>query len=136
MCYGEDEVHYEQSWMASGILGSIEASAISALVALLLFLLLHWFGRRQRWSHAYKIGWAFLLAGVLTVSGDLWDLFYLNYANLQSPALLTAVLGELHDPEHLGMRVLCELLGLSAGIYLGWALVGGHRADRHGRRRD
>ncbi len=123
-------MHYDQSWMSSGILGGIEAGAISAIVALLLFLLLHWLARRQGWSHGQQIGWAFLVASVLTVSGDLWDLFYLNYANLQSPALLTAVLGDLHDPEHLGMRVLCELLGVSLGVYLGWVLVGGHRQQR------
>src|SRR6185437_11140829 len=65
---------------------------------------------------------------ILTVSGDLWDLFYLNYSNLQSRPLLTAVLAGMHDPEHLGMRVLCELLGVSLGVYLGWVLSGGYRA--------
>ena len=128
-------MHYDQSWMGSGIIGALETGAISAVVALLIFLLLHRLGRRHGWYHAHKIGWTFLLASVLTVSGDLWDMIYLNYSNLQSPALLTAVLAEMHDPEHLGMRVLCELLGVSLGIYLGWVLSGGYRAqnahDRH-----
>lgn len=121
-------MYYDQTWMGSGIVGGIEAGAISLLTALLLFLLLHWLGRRHGWCHARMIGWTFLLASILTVSGDLWDLFYLNYSNLQSPALLTAVLAEVHDPEHLGMRVLCELLGVSLGAWLGWALSGGYRA--------
>ena len=120
-------MHYDQTWMGSGIVGGIEAGVISLVAALLLFLLLHWLGRSHDWCHARKIGWTFLLASILTISGDLWDLFYLNYSNLQSPALLTAVLAEVHDPEHLGMRVLCELLGVALGVYLGWVLSGGYR---------
>ena len=120
-------MHYDQTWMGSGIVGGIEAGVISLVAALALFLLLHWLGRRHGWCHARKIGWAFLLASILTVSGDLWDLFYLNYSNLQSRPLLTAVLAGMHDPEHLGMRVLCELLGVSLGVYLGWVLSGGYR---------
>lgn len=128
-------MHYDQSWMGSGIVGGVEAGLISAVAGLLLFLLFHWFGRRRCWSDAQTIGWSFLLASVLTVSGDLWDMFYFNYANLQSPALLKAELALVHDPQHLGMRVLCELLGVSLGIYLGWVLGGGYRlnqgTDRH-----
>lgn len=122
-------MHYDQSWMGSGIIGALEAGLISAVVALLIFLLLHRLGRRHGWCHAHNMGWTFLLASVLTVSGDLWDMIYLNYSNLQSPALLTAVLAEMHDPEHLGMRVLCELLGVSLGVYFGWVLSGGYRAN-------
>ncbi|MEO6800327.1 MAG: hypothetical protein ABI178_10355 [Rhodanobacter sp.] len=131
---GGGAVHYDQSWMGSGIVGGLEAGAISMLVALLLFLLLHRGVRRLGWSCAQKIGWSFLLACLLTVSGDLWDMLYLNYSNLQSPALLTAVLAEIHDPEHLGMRVLCELLGVSLGVYLGWVLSGGYHVGREAHR--
>lgn len=125
-------MHYDQSWMGSGIVGGIEAGLISTAAGLLLFLLLHWLGRRHRWCHARKIGWSFLLASMLTVSGDLWDMFYFNYANLQSPALLRAELAQVHDPQGLGLRVLCELLGVSLGIYLGWVMTGGHRSNRDG----
>jgi hypothetical protein len=118
--------------MGSGIVGAVEAGVISAAVGLLLFLLLHWLGRRYHWCAAREIGWAFLLAVVLTVSGDLWDMFYFNYANLQSTALLVAELAQTHDPQNLGLRVLCELLGVSLGIYLGWAMTGGHRSHRGG----
>jgi hypothetical protein len=127
-------VHYDQAWMGSGIVGAVEAGLISAAAGLLLFLLLHWLGRHHHWCAAREIGWAFLLAAVLTVSGDLWDMFYFNYANLQSPALLAAVLAQTHDPQNLGLRVLCELLGVSLGIYLGWAMTGGHRSHRNGTR--
>ena len=123
-------MQYNQSWMGSGIVGGLEAGAISLGAALALFLLLHWLGQRQDWCAASKIGWSFLLASVLTVSGDLWSLIYLNYANLQSPSLLKAVLAEIHDPGHVGVRLLCELLGVSLGIYLGWVLTGGHRVAR------
>jgi hypothetical protein len=116
--------------MGSGIVGGLEAGAISLGAALALFLLFHWLGQRQDWCAARKIGWSFLLASVLTVSGDLWSLIYLNYANLQSPSLLKAVLAEIHDPGHVGVRLLCELLGVSLGIYLGWVLTGGHRVAR------
>jgi hypothetical protein len=116
--------------MASGIVGAAEAGLISAAAGLLLFMLLHWLGRRHQWREAREIGWAFLVASVLTVSGDLWDMFYFNYANLQSTALLKAELADTHDPENLGVRVLCELLGVSLGIYLGWLMAGGYRSNR------
>ena len=122
-------VHYGQSWMGSGIVGGLEAGAISAMAGLLLFLLLHWLSRGRGWSAARKMGWAFLAACVFTVSGDLWDLFYLNYANLQSVALLRIKLAGMHDPEHLGLRVLCELFGVLLGIVLGWLASG--RAAHH-----
>lgn len=128
-------MHYQQSWMGVGIVGGIEAGVISALAGLLLFLLFHWLGRRQGWSYAPQIGWSFLLACLLTVSGDLWNMFYFNYANLQSLSLLKAELAEVHDPQNLGLRVLCELLGVALGIYVGWVLSGGysrhHDQDRH-----
>ena len=127
-------MHYDQAWMGNGIVGAIEAGAISLVAGLLLFLLLHWLGRRYHWCDARKIGWSFLLASVLTVSGDLWDMFYFNYTNLQSTILLKAELAEVHDPQNLGLRVLCELLGVSLGIYLGWVLIGGHRSHRGGNR--
>ncbi len=128
-------MHYEQSWMGVGIVGGIEAGVISALAGLLLFLLFHWLGRRHSWSYAPQIGWSFLLACLLTVSGDLWDMFYFNYANLQSVSLLKVELADVHDPQNLGLRVLCELLGVALGIYVGWVLSGGysrhHDHDRH-----
>lgn len=127
-------MHYDQAWMGSGIVGATEAGGISAVVALLLFLLLHWLGRSHRWCDARTIGWSFLAASVLTVSGDLWDMFYFNYTNLQSTVLLKAELADVHDPQNLGLRVLCELLGVSLGIYLGWVMTGGHRSNRGGNR--
>ncbi len=127
-------MEYDQSWMGDGIIGGLQAGLISLLAALLLFLLFHWLGRRNGWSYGPQIGWSFLLASVLTVSGDLWNLFYFNYAQLQSLELLRAKLALVHDPESLGLRVLCELLGVVLGIYLGWALCSGDWRHRFGAR--
>jgi hypothetical protein len=119
-------MHYNQDWMGYGIVGGIEAGVISALAALLLFGVFHWLGRRHGWNYGPQIGWSFLLATTLTASGDLWDLLYFNYAPLQSLQLLKAKLALVHDPDSIGLRVLCELLGVAAGIYIGWVVCSGN----------
>ncbi len=110
---------FDQSWMGYGIVGGLQAGLISALAALLLFGLFHWLGRRHGWSYGPQIGWSFLLATLLTAGGDLWNLFYFNYGRLQSLDLLRAELAQVHDPDSLGMRALCELLGVALGIAAG-----------------
>lgn len=125
-------MHYDQSWMADGIIGGLQAGLISAAAGLLLFVFLHWLGRRNGWSYGPQIGWSFLLATILTASGDGWNLFYFTYAQLQSLQLLKAKLAEVHDPGSLGMRFLCELLGVVIGIYVGWALCSGDWRSRLG----
>ncbi len=115
-------MHYNQSWMGFGIVGGIEAGVISAIAALLLFAVFHWLGQRNDWGYGPQISWTILVAALLTASGDLWDLFYFNYGQLQSIDLLRAKLAEVHDPDSIGVRVLCELLGIVIGIYVGWML--------------
>ena len=115
-------MHYGQSWMAFGVLGALQAALISTLVGGLLFVLFYALGRRSGWGPGAPIAWAFLLAALLTVSGDLWDLFYFNYGQLQSLVLLKAKLALVHDPDAMGMRVVAELLGVTLGVYLGWQL--------------
>ncbi len=110
---------FDQSWMGYGIVGGLQAGLISTLAALLLFGLFHWLGRRHGWSYGPQIGWSFLLATLLTAGGDLWNLFYFNYGRLQSLDLLRAELAQVHDPDSLGMRALCELLGVALGIAAG-----------------
>ena len=122
-------MHYDQSWMGYGIVGGLQAGALSVLAGLLLFVLFHWLGRRHGWSYGQPIGWSFLLATLLTVSGDLWDLFYFNYARLQSLQLLKAKLAQVHDPDGMGTRVLCELLGVALGISIGWVLCSRRRGS-------
>ena len=91
-----------------------------------MFLLFHRLTRRNGWSDAQRIGWAYFLALVLTAREDMWNLFYFNYARLQSLQLLRAKLAEVHDPDGMGTRVLCELLGAALGVFVAWALCGGH----------
>lgn len=115
-------MHYDQSWMGFGIVGGLQAGALSALAAFVLFAVFHWLSRRNGWSYGTQIAWTCLVAGLLTLSGDLWDLFYFNYGRLQSLDLLRAKLADVHDPGGIGTRVLCELLGIVLGIYVGWNL--------------
>jgi len=115
-------MHYDQSWMGFGIVGGIEAGVISLVVALLLFALFHWLGQRNAWGYGTQITWAALVSAFLTASGDFWDLFYFNFGKLQSIQLLRAKLAEVHDPDSIGTRVLCELLGIAVGIYLSWMI--------------
>jgi hypothetical protein len=118
-------VQYDQSWMGYGIIGGLEAGLISAVAGFVLFLLFHWLGRRNGWSYGPQIGWSFLLASALTVSGDLWNLFYFNYGRMQSLQLLKVKLAEVHDPDSIGLRTLCEVLGVAVGIYVAWAICSG-----------
>jgi len=119
-------MEYDESWMGYGVVGGLEAGAISLVAGFLLYLLFHALGRRWGWKDGPRIGWAYLLALVFTVSGDLWNLFYFNYTSgLQSPQLLQARLAEVHDPDNIGTRVLFELLGAAIGVYVGWGLCSG-----------
>ncbi len=113
-------MRYDQSWMSYGILGALQAAGISLVIAALLCVVLQWIGRRQGWGPGAPLAWSFLLAAILTAGGDLWDLFYFNYGRLQSLPLLRAKLATVHDPDSMGLRALCELLGVALGVYLGW----------------
>jgi hypothetical protein len=118
-------MHYDQSWMGYGMVGGLEAGAITAVAAFLLYLIVHAIGRQAGWSPLKKIAIAFLLALLLTATGDMWDLFYFNYGQLQSMQLLKAKLAEVHDPDSIGLRVFCELIGGMVGAGVGWILLGG-----------
>jgi hypothetical protein len=119
-------MQYDQSWMALGLVGGLEAGGISLVAGLLLYLALHLARRVLGWSDGLCIGWSCFIALLLTASGDAWNLFYFNYTSgLQSLQLLRAKLAEVHDPDHIGMRVLFELLGTAVGVYVAWALCSG-----------
>ncbi|MCX7514624.1 hypothetical protein [Frateuria sp. STR12] len=112
-------MHYDQTWMGYGWIGGLQAGLIAALAGGLLFLLFHW-RTRKVWSHGAQMAWSYVLGVILAASGDLADLFYFNYARLQSLQLLRAKLAEVHDPDGLGTRVLCELAGVAVGIGVAW----------------
>jgi multisubunit Na+/H+ antiporter MnhB subunit len=109
--------------MGYGFIGGLQAGAISAAAGALMFALFHAIGRRGRWSEARKIGWAYLLALVLSGGGDIGNLFYFNFAQLQSLQLLRAKLAEVHDPDNLGMRAFCEMVGVGVGIFVAWIVI-------------
>jgi hypothetical protein len=119
---------YDQSWMGYGLIGGLEAGAIALVAALVLFGLMHLFGRTQGWSLGLEISWAYMLGMLLAGGGDLWNLFYFNYGRLQSLQLLRARLAEVHDPDNIGLRVLFEFFGAGIGVFLGWLLFGRRRA--------
>jgi hypothetical protein len=114
---------YDQSWMGYGIVGGMQAGAIAAVIGFFVLLLLHWLTRKQPWSHGRELAVAYLLSVLPSSSGDLWNMFYFNYADLQSPALMRASLAGIHDPDGIGTRVLCEFLGVAVGVSLAWALM-------------
>ena len=116
-------MHYDQSWMGYGIVDGMEAGAIALVVGFVMLLLVHWLTRKQPWNHGRELGVSYLLALIPSASGDLWDLLYFNYAGLQSPVLLRAKLAEVHDPDNIGTRVLCECLGAAVGLFIAWLLI-------------
>lgn len=118
-------MHYDQSWMGYGLIGGLEAGGISAVAALLLYLVIHSIGKRHSWSPLRQIAIAFLLSLALTASGDIWDLFYFNYGNVQSIQLLKVKLAAIHDPDNIGLRVFWELVGALVGAGIGWIARGG-----------
>jgi len=118
-------MHYDQSWMGYGLVGGLEAGAISAVVALLLYFVVRAIGRKQGWSPLQMIAIAFLLSLLFTASGDMWDLIYFNYTPMDSIQFLKAKLAEVHDPDNIGLRVFWEMVGALVGAGLGWILTGG-----------
>lgn len=113
-------MHYDQSWMGYGWVGAVQAGLLGLVAGALLFALLRW-RTRGGWSDGAQMAWAFLLGAALAAGGDLSDLFYFNYAHLQSVQLLRAKLAGVHDPDALGTRVLGELAGVALGVALAWA---------------
>ena len=116
-------MHYDQSWMGYGFVDGLEAGAIALAIGFVMLLLVHWLTRKQGWSHGRELGVAYLLALLPSASGDMWDLLYFNYAGVQSPVLLRAMLSKVHDPDNIGTRVLCEFLGAGVGLLLAWLLI-------------
>lgn len=112
-------MHYDQSWMGYGWIGGLQAGLIAMVAGALLYASMRWW-LRPREEDASALAWAFLLALLLTASGDLWDLFYFNYAHLQSLQLLKAKLAQVHDPDGIGTRVVCEFVGAAIGVFVAW----------------
>lgn len=121
-----------QAWMAYGVWGGLESGLIALPVGLLVYLLFHALGASRQWPSGLCIGRAFPLSVLLAGGQDLWNIFYLQFAPMESYPFLQTQLDAVHDAESLYMRVLFDLLGAATGIAIGWFAVR-RRADRHGR---
>ena len=117
-------MHYDQSWMGYGVVGGIEAGMIALVVGILVFGVFHAIGTRNGWHYGAQFGWGYLITLLVAASGDMSDLVYFNYAQLQSLQLLKAKLAEVHDPDSIGTRVFFEFAGAGVGLYVGWLLFG------------
>ena len=114
-----------------GLLGVIEAGLIAFVVGLLAYVLWRWLARSNGWSDAKAIGWASLSATVVAAGIDAWNMLYLSIARLESPLYARLALQDVHDPEALGGRVVCEAIGAWAGVVAAWLLFNRHSSDEH-----
>ena len=112
-----------------GLLGAIEAGLIAFLVAVLMYALWHWLARAAGLSVGHVIGWCSLCAVAIGAGLDAWNLFSLGFMRLESPLYARLALAGIHDPDSLGVRVVCEFAGAGIGIVLGWWLFS-HRSSQ------
>lgn len=109
----------------TGWLGVLEAAAIALAAGFVVYLFWHALCRRLRWSEARAVGWACLVAVAAGAGVDAWKLFYLGMMKLESPLYARLALADIHDPERLGARVVCEILAALSGVVLGWLWFSG-----------
>jgi len=103
-----------------GFLGALEAGLIALLVGVLAYALLQWVVRKLRGSVGHALGWGFVVAVAGSAGVDAWNLFYLGTVRLESPLYARLALQGIHDPDALGTRVACEIIGAAVGVWLGW----------------
>jgi len=108
-------MHYDQSWMGYGIVGGLEAGAISAVAGFLLYALFNWIGNRNDWGHGLMV--------------------YFNYGRVESIQFLKVKLAEVHDFDGLGTRIFFEFLGVAARVPVAPAAAAQARRERHARLR-
>jgi hypothetical protein len=109
-------------WLSFGMAGVLEAGAIALAVGLVVCLVAHWIGRRAGWHAGTGIGVALVITLVVAAGVDAWDLFHLSIVRMESPYVIERTLGEIHDPDFLGTRVVFEFAGAVTGVMLGWYL--------------
>ena len=112
----------------TGMLGALEAGLIAFAIGVLVFALLSWVCRRSGLTAGHELGWSAALAVLLAAGIDTWHLFYLGVARLESPLYARLALAGIHDPDHLGLRVVLQILGALCGVLLGWWLLRGRKA--------
>ena len=112
----------------TGMLGALEAGLIAFAIGVLVFALWSWVCRRSGLTAGHELGWSAALALLLAAGIDTWHLFYLGMARLESPLYARLALAGIHDPDHLGLRVVLQILGALSGVLLGWWLLRGRKA--------
>ncbi|KAF1687374.1 hypothetical protein B1992_05225 [Pseudoxanthomonas broegbernensis] len=109
----------------TGLLGALEAGLIAFLIGVAVYAGWAWVCRRAGLSIGQAVGWGAAIAVVVAAGIDTWNLFYLGVAKLESPLYARLALAGIHDADHLGARVLLEVIGSLCGTVLGWWLFSG-----------
>ncbi len=109
-----------------GFLGALEAGLIAFLIGLLIYAGWQAICRSLGWSIGHAIGWSCVLAVVIGAGIDAWNLFYLGMMKLESPLYARLALQAIHDPDALGARVVCEIIGALSGVVSGWQWFSRH----------
>jgi len=106
----------------TGWLGVLEAAGIAFACGLVIYAIWHVLCRHLQWPQARAVGWACVVSVAAGAGVDAWKLFYLGMMRLESPLYARLALADIHDPERLGTRVVCEIAGALCGVVLGWLL--------------
>lgn len=114
-----------------GLLGTLEAGLIALLVGLLVYALWQRVCRWAGWSMGYAIGWACVMAVVISAGIDAWKLFYMGIVRLESPFFARMYLATIHDPNELGSRVVIEVAGALGGVALGWLVFSSRSGEKN-----
>ncbi|MEO6102336.1 MAG: hypothetical protein ABIP44_01690 [Pseudoxanthomonas sp.] len=114
-----------------GLPGALEAGLIALLVGLLAYGLMQWIVRKLEGSVGHALGWAFIVAAMVSAGIDTWNLFYLGMVTLESPVYARLALQGIHDADSLGTRVVCEIIGAGVGVLLGWRLFSGQQRKQN-----
>ena len=78
---------------------------------MLVYALWAWVCRRSGMSIGHALGWGAAIAVAVAAGIDAWNLFYLGISRLESPLYARLALAGIHDPDHLGTRVLLQVVG-------------------------
>jgi hypothetical protein len=116
--------------MGYGMTSALQIGAIALVAGFVFFGLWHAAGRRAGWSHGKQIFLAYLFTVVIVGGEDLWNLFYFNFAPLESLQLLRLKLAAVHDPDAMGLRAFFVFIGATAGVGLGWTVFTGDLRQR------
>lgn len=113
-----------------GLLGTLEAGLIALLVGLLVYALWYRLCRMFGGTAGHAIGWACVIAVVVSAGIDAWKLFYMGMMRLESPLYARLFLSSIHDPNELGSRVVLEVAGALAGVALGWLIFSSRSGEK------